>query len=333
MERTDHAQAREKAAEASSRRSRPELTSVVIVAADSGRILGDAVRSALDAGNAVEVIVVDNASTDGEPERVATSHASDARFTLLRNDRNLGFGTACNRGAAIASGDALLFQNPDCVIDRGTIEALRGISASEPSLGLVGIDVLTPDGISARGNRRRDPTLRRALTSMSGLSRFSNRCPALAGVEIEAPEARVSPDAPDGVLAVEHVDAVSGACLYLPRRVFDAIGGFDESYFLHVEDLDLCRRVRSAGFGVAIAPSLHAVHRQGTSSRHRPVFVSWHKHRSMWRYYETHEASSHAPLVSLLAWGGLWIHFALLVPFELARIGLRRIRGIKDASC
>ena len=104
---------------------------------------------------------------------------------------------------------------------------------------IVGIDVLTPDGISARGNRRRDPTLRRALTSMSGLSRFSNRCPALAGVEIDAPEARVSPDAPDGVLAVEHVDAVSGACLYLPRRVFDAIGGFDESYFLHVEDLDL----------------------------------------------------------------------------------------------
>ncbi|HVT31114.1 MAG TPA: glycosyltransferase family 2 protein [Rhodanobacteraceae bacterium] len=333
MERTEHVRARERAVEAPSRTSRPGLTSVVIVAADSGRILGDAVRSVLDAADAAEVIVVDNASTDGEPERVAAACAQDARFRLQRNDRNLGFGAACNRGAAAARGDALLFLNPDCVIERGTIEALRGISARDPSLGLVGIDVLTPGGISARGNRRRDPTLRRALMSMSGLARFSNRCAALAGVEIDTHEPRASSDTLGGDLAVERVDAVSGACLYLPRRVFDTVGGFDESYFLHAEDLDLCRRVRLAGFGVAIAPALHAVHMQGTSSRHRPVFVSWHKHRSMWRYYRRHEASSHALWVSLLTWCGLWAHFALLTPLQLASAGLHRMRGIKDASC
>jgi GT2 family glycosyltransferase len=333
LERTDHADAQERAAAIPLRIRRPGLTSVVIVAADSGGILGDAVRSALGAGDAIEVIVVDNASTDREPERVAAAHASDSRFKLLRNGRNLGFGTACNRGAAVAHGDSLLFLNPDCVVGQGTIEALGRISASDPSLGLLGVDVLTPDGKSARGNRRRDPTLRRALMSMSGLARFSNRCAALAGVEIEASESRASSNTLGGDPAVEHVDAVSGACLYVPRCVFDAIGGFDESYFLHVEDLDLCRRVRLAGFGVAIAPALHAVHMQGTSSRHRPVFVSWHKHRSMWRYYRSHEASSHAPWISLLTWCGLWMHFAVLAPFQLVHTGWRRLRATRDASC
>ena len=286
------------------------LTSVIIVAADSGPLLATSVATALASAVNVEVIVVDNASADGAPEHVASLHAADSRLRMLRNDRNIGFGPACNRGAALAQGDALMFLNPDCAIEPGTIGALRRIAAGDPAIGLLGIEILAPDGKPARGNRRREPTLRRALMTSSGLARFESRWPALAGIEM--PESAQP-------AAVEKLEAVSGACLFVPRRVFDAVGGFDEAYFLHVEDLDLCRRVRDAGYAVAIAHGVRAVHAQGASSRSRPVFVDWHKHRGMWRYFTRFDPAARALPIRALVAVGIWAHFALRVPLHLAR--------------
>jgi len=303
------------------------LTSVIVVAADSGPLLAESVAAALASSAPIEVIVVDNASADGEPDRVGALHAQDRRVRLLRHDRNLGFGPACNRGASIARGDALLFLNPDCMIEPDTIASLRSVSAQDPMPGLLGIEIVSPDCQPARGNRRRDPTLRRAVMTLSGLARFESRWPALAGVEMPASSARS---------AIENVEAVSGACLFLPRRVFDAVGGFDEGYFLHVEDLDLCRRVRDAGYTVAIAHALHAVHAQGGSSRHRPLFVAWHKHRGMWRYFRKFDPAARNLLLRLLVGLGIWAHFALSAPLILARrmmaASSRRSVQQKDAT-
>ena len=287
------------------------LTSVVIVAADSGPLLMASVAAALASNARVEVILVDNASADGEPERAKTAHAHDPRLRLLRHDDNIGFGPACNRGASIARGDALVFLNPDCTIEPDTIAVLRTIAADSGKLGVLGIEILSPDGKPARGNRRREPTLRRASMTFSGLAHLESRWPALGGVEMLALGKERRP--------VEIVDAVSGAFLFLPRSVFDEIGGFDEGYFLHVEDLDLCRRVRDAGYAIAIAHGPHAVHAQGGSSRHRPLFVAWHKHRGMWRYFRKFDPAARNPLASALAWAGIWTHFALIAPFQLAR--------------
>jgi GT2 family glycosyltransferase len=276
----------------------------------------------------IEVIIVDNASADGEPDRVGAMHAQDRRLHLLRHDRNFGFGPACNRGASIARGDALLFLNPDCMIEPDTIASLRAIAALDSTIGLLGIEIMSPDSRPARGNRRRDPTLRRSAITLSGLARFEARWPTLAGVEM--------PVMSSATPAIENVEAVSGACLFLPRPVFDEVGGFDEGYFLHVEDLDLCRRVRDAGYSVAIAHALHAVHAQGGSSRHRPLFVAWHKHRGMWRYFRKFDVAARNPLARPLVWLGIWAHFALSAALILARrvmgaSGNRSVQG-KDAT-
>src|SRR5690242_2574147 len=87
------------------------LTSIIVVAADSGPLLAESIAAALTSSAPIEVIIVDNASADGEPDRVTAMHAADRRVRLLHHDRNLGFGPACNRGASIARGDALLFLN------------------------------------------------------------------------------------------------------------------------------------------------------------------------------------------------------------------------------
>jgi GT2 family glycosyltransferase len=283
-------------------RARDELTSIVVVAADSGRALRESVDRALASTAAIELILVDNASQDDEPMRARERHAEDPRFAVIANDANHGFGPACNEGAAAASGDSLLFLNPDCFIEPDTIARLRVILARDPALGLLGVNVRTPEGVQARANRRRDPTFRRVLMTLCGLARFETRWPALAGVEM--------PPIPESQDDVERVDAVSGACMFVRRDAFERVGGFDEQYFLHVEDLDLCRRIREAGYAVAIAHAVHVVHAQGSSSAHRPLFVAMHKRRGMWRYFTKFDACARNPLARALVWFGLWLRFA-----------------------
>jgi GT2 family glycosyltransferase len=292
------------------------LTSVVVVAADSGPLLRSAVSSALASTARVEVILVDNASRDGEIERVRAAHADDARLRVLRNESNLGFGPACTRGAALASGDVLVFLNPDSELPADALATARTMLAASGDIGLLGVDVRNADGSSARGNRRRAPMLRRALMSMSGLARFELRWPALAGVEM--PDSAVEP------VPIEDVDAVSGACMILLRAVFERLQGFDEGYFLHVEDLDLCKRVRDAGYRVTLTHALHVRHMQGSSSRHRPVFVARHKHHGMWRYFNKFDPAARNPLLRALVWLGLWAHFAVSAPLLALKSALRK---------
>ena len=293
-----------------------ELTSVIVVAADSGPLLQACVDAVLASAPPLELILVDNASADGEVERAASRYERDARLRVLRNDTNLGFGPACNRGAAQARGDVFVFLNPDCVVGASTVADVRAALHTDPRIGVLGVTVLAPDGTPARGNRRHDPDVWRMAMSASGLSRFATRWPALGGVE------SVQSDTTTAV--TDTVDAISGACMTMPRSAFQRIGGFDEAYFLHAEDLDLCRRTRDAGLRVAIAPAIRVTHAQGSSSHRRPLFVARHKHRGLWRYFTKFDPAARNPLLRGLVWISLWAHFALQVPLLAVRGALLR---------
>jgi N-acetylglucosaminyl-diphospho-decaprenol L-rhamnosyltransferase len=277
------------------------LTSVVIVAADSGEDLAMCIDRVLAGTTPVEVVVSDNASCDGSVDAVARRWSDDARVRIVRNGANLGFGAGCNRGAAQARGDVLLFLNPDCLIEPDAIARLRGFMA--PDIGLLGAAIYGIDGKAEPASRRRDPFLRRAATSMLGLG----------GVNV-----------PEDAADVQLVEIVSGAAMLLPRAAFDAVGGFDEGYFLHCEDMDLCHRLRDAGLRVACANAVRIVHAKGTSSRARPFFVAYHKHRGMWRWFGKFDPAAHNPIVRALVWCGLWAHYALLAPlYAWARLKAR----------
>ena len=292
-----------------------ELTSIVVVVADSGGDALNCVEAALASTAAIELIVVDNASRDGVPEALACACAGDARVRLLRNGANLGFGAAVNRGAALAQGDALLVLNPDCRLAPDTVARLRAELAAQPRAGLVGAVVCGVDGRPDRNAFRRDPLLARALATFRARALGRGDAVPVGGVQIEGPLPATS-------VAVE---AVSGALMLLPKAVFDAVGGFDEGYFLHCEDLDLCRRVRDAGHAVLLAGGVRVLHAKGGSSRRRPLFVSWHKHRGMWRWFRRFDPAARHPLLVPLVWAGLWAHFALTAPW-LAWSGWRARR-------
>jgi N-acetylglucosaminyl-diphospho-decaprenol L-rhamnosyltransferase len=280
------------------------LTSVIITAADSGDDLVTCVERVATSTAPVEIIVSDNASVDGSVDTVQARWKDDERVHIVRNGANLGFGTACNRGAAISRGDVLLILNPDCLIERDTITLLRERLTSDPTIGVVGATIVDEQGHYEPASRRRDPFLGRALTTMFGLSRFESKSSSFDGANIAA----------HSESATEIVDAVSGALMMIPKSLFQRIDGFDEDYFLHCEDLDLCRRVRDAGSKVVCANDVRVVHAKGTSSRSRPVFVARHKHRGMWRWFTKFDPAARNPLLRGLVWCGLWAHFVVMSP-------------------
>ena len=293
------------------------LTTVVIVAADSGADLARGIAALLASTAPLEIVVSDNASRDGSVDAVAARWRDEPRVRIVRNGANLGFGAGCDRAATHAQGDALLLLNPDCCVEPDTLARLRALLDADASIGLIGARIVDDAGTVEPASRRRDPTLRRALCAMSGLARFETRWPALAGTNLPWRDAATAP-------ALEDVDAVSGALMLLRTDVFRRLGGFDEGYFLHCEDLDLCRRVRDAGLRVACANAVTVRHGKGTSSRARPFFVARHKHRGMWRWFRKFDPAARNPLLRALVWLGLWTHYALSAPrYALA---LRRAR-------
>ena len=282
--------------------------SVIVVSADSGPGLHDCVRRALASPAVREVLLIDNGSRDGVPEAIARAHEREPRLTVLFNHANLGFGPAVNRAAKRAAGQHLLILNPDCLLEPDTVPRLLASFDARPRTGLVGAVVCDAQGVPDPASHRRDPLLARALHTLSGRPG--------EGVNVES----AMPDH-----AVE-AEAVSGALMLVSRRVFDLLDGFDEGYFLHCEDLDLCRRVRDAGYRVVLAGDVRVLHGKGGSSRHRPVFVSRHKHRGMWRWFRKFDPAARNPLLAAAVWLGIWGHFLLLVPGQWWRVR-QRARG------
>ncbi len=277
------------------------VLSVIVVAADSGPELRECVHRILGCSLPLELILVDNASLDGVPPAIERAHQQEPRLKVIYSHRNLGFGPAVNLAARQASGHSLLILNPDCLPSEDDLRRLLALQAASPKAGLIGVVVCDAAGRPDPASWRRDPLLHRALNTL-----FGRRGDAVQ-IEQEIPA------------EVIEAEAISGALMLMTREMFERLGGFDENYFLHCEDLDLCRRVRDIGYKVLLAGDVRVEHGKGSSSRHRPVFVSRHKHRGMWRWFRSHDPAARNPLVAGVVWLGIWAHFLMQIPGQLWR--------------
>ena len=270
-----------------------DAIAVVVVSYQSATTLDQCLRQLRAADDVVEIRVVDNASRDGSVD-IAQRHAlADARVRFIANPDNPGFATACNQGARECHAPWLAFVNPDLMVEPQTLASLRNLGKP---LGdcLLGVEQVDEQGVADAAVRRRDPDFAAMLRNPGSGSRLAV--------------------AVDHSAALQQVQALSGALLLLPRVLFDRLGGWDAGYRLHAEDLDLCRRAREAGAVVAIANDLKVVHVRGVSSRSRPYFVEWHKHRGLWRYFRKFEAPSRSLPVRIGVWSAIWAHAALQLP-------------------
>ena len=264
---------------------------VVVVTHESGSTI-DTCLARLRAAQAVaEIRVVDNTSTDDTLSVVQRHALEDARVRFIANPDNPGFAVGCNQGVADSSAPWLAFVNPDLWVDA---DSLLRLQCHAEALGeaLLGAELVDEAGERDGAARRRDPDFAAMLRSPKSASQLAV--------------------AVDESMVVQTVDAVSGALMVMPRGLFERVCGFDEGYRLHAEDLDLCRRVRMAGGTVAVANDVRVVHVRGVSSRARPLFVEWHKHRGLWRYFRKFEAPQRGLFTRMGVWCAIWARFPLV---------------------
>lgn len=298
-------------------RSASDTVSVIIVNYNAGDCLRDCVSSAL--GQVDEVIVVDNDSTDGSVAQLEAVFADDQRLTVIRNRENLGFAAACNIGAKVSTGKSLLFLNPDCVLAPDSVNRLVRVLDEYPNVGMAGGLLLNPDGTEQAGGRRVVPTPWRAFVRASGLSHFSWRWPKLCTDFLLHNQ-----PLPAGPIEVE---AISGACMLMRRALFNEIGCWDERYFLHCEDLDLCMAVRSKGLNIMFVPDARIVHDKGGCSRSRPIFVEWHKHLGMIRFYRKYFRHQYPGVLLYLVCFGVWLQFSLVAMRHAGALAFGHLGG------
>ena len=273
-----------------------DAIAAIVVSHRSAATIDACLRHLRAAIDVAQIRVVDNGSDDGTMECVQRHAADDPRIHFVANPENPGFAVACNQGAGDSDAPWLAFVNPDLMVPADALARMRD-DARLLGEALVGADLVDEAGSHDPAARRRDPDFPAML-----------RNPAMRDLSVPATSE-----------PLQRVAAISGALMLLPRALFARIGGFDAGYRLHAEDLDLCRRVREAGAIVAIDNGVEAIHLRGVSSRSRPIFVEWHKHRGLWRYFRKFDADSHRLAARIAVFAMIWLRFPLATMRAIAR--------------
>jgi GT2 family glycosyltransferase len=258
----------------------PRVTAI-IVSFHTGAPLWECLRSVERDSAIGEVVVVNNGNPPEIEHELEKFVRSRDKFRLVGGHGNVGFAKACNQGAKAAHGQHLLFLNPDAVIDPGAVNALIACGEGREAPWLAGGLLLDVFGDEQRGARRGELTLWSAFVSFSGLAAIM---PKLGGKALAEKFADVHWEHSARPSEATPVPVVSGAFMLTPAAHFRRIGGFDEDYFLHVEDIDLCRRIGAAGGEVVFAPDARAKH-YGSTSRANRLWIEWQKGRGLDRYF------------------------------------------------
>ncbi len=244
--------------------------SVIVVSYNVRGFLGNLINSLNRALEEIdsEIIVVDNSSDDDSVEYLRKNFPD---VKLIENPHNVGFGRANNQGVKASTGEYLLLINPDAVVGENTIKEMMDFSLSHPDAGASSCKVLNADGTLQKTCRRGFPTPWVAFTKISGMSTIFPKSKLFGRYNLTY----LDPDE-------EHeVDAIGGSFMFIPRRVFEAVGGFDEDYFMYGEDIDLCYKIKNEGYKVYYTPRTTAIHFKGESTRRSSINQTYEFYRAM----------------------------------------------------
>ncbi len=241
---------------------------------------------------AFDIWVVDNHSRDNSVQMVKDSFPD---VHLIENDRNLGFPKANNQAVARSTSDYILLLNPDTIVRDGAIDKMVRFMDEHPDVGVSGCRVLNEDGSLQLACRRSIPTPRVAFYRLTGLSRLFPNSKTMARYNLTY----LDPNAP------HEVDAVSGAFLVIRRKVVDAIGVLDESFFIYGEDMDWCIRAKKAGWKVMYYPHAQIIHYKGVGCKTNNLKTTYEFYRAMVLFHRKHFAGECAWPTNLIIYIGI----------------------------
>lgn len=252
-------------------------------------------------GAAFEVVVVDNASSDGSVQMVRADFQD--RAILIANSSNIGFGAAHNQVMRIARGRYVFLMNPDArFLEHDGLARMIEHMDENPAVGILGPRILNPDG-TLQFSARRFPTMFAAAFRHTIWGRLfpDNRFVRKYLMTDWAHD------------MTAEVDWVSGAAMLVRRKMLDEIGVMDEGYFMYCEDVDLCRRAKTAGWKVVYLPLANVSHRIGAASDQNPIAMIRQHHNSMLRYFLKHNRLSVRVLLGPIVWIGLKLRMWALI--------------------
>jgi GT2 family glycosyltransferase len=250
----------------------------------------------------VEVIVVDNGSTDDSVTRIKQAHPD---VILIEAGRNLGFSAANNRALETARGDYLLFVNTDALLEPDCAQRLLDVMEACPKAAMVGPQLVNPDG-SAQTSYEAVPTLATETLNRSLLKRlFPSRYPGKNRL-LSAPEA---------------VEALIGAVMLVRRQALEQVGGFDEGFFFFLEETDLAVRLRDAGWEIMHDPSARAAHLQGATAKQYHAGARIEFNRSRYRFFVKHYGKNQARILKAVLVANLTLNVLLLGIAGLLTLG------------
>jgi GT2 family glycosyltransferase len=276
--------------------------SIVIICWNDWKVIENCLRSIYENTHKIEyeVIVSDNGSTDGSVEKIREQFPA---VRVVENRANLGFGKGNNAGIRQAGGDYVLILNPDTIIHNDALDRWIEFADRHPEAGAFGCRVHNPDGTYQRSGRP-FPTISRYLVAALGLRFLGHLQRPVLLDEYEGWKGDTE----------REVDWQSGACLMLRGELLRKLGGFDEQFFYQFEEVDLCRRVWSAGYRIRFTPEVSITHLGGQSVGRFPIRFALEVYRNGYRYFYKHYGSRGARqyrrVVLLKLWtrqGAYWL--------------------------
>jgi GT2 family glycosyltransferase len=292
------------------------LLSVLIVSFECRQELEACLRSIEQERDSLrlEVIVVDNASTD------RTVAAVSRRFPWVRlvaNAENVGFARGANQAMALARGAFFLLLNPDTVIPNGSFATALSTLSERPDVGMIGCKLVRPDGSFDHACKRGFPTIASSLYYFLGLGRLMPKSPRFAHYTAGG----LDPD------EVGLVDAVNGAFMLVRREAVEDVGRMDERFWLYAEDLDWCRRFWERDWKILYCPEAVVIHiKSASAGDHRSLKLNLAFHHSIWLFYGKYHAATHRRLTTLIVFAGIWTKFVVSVVRNAVRKTLRAFR-------
>jgi N-acetylglucosaminyl-diphospho-decaprenol L-rhamnosyltransferase len=276
----------------------PADLAVVVVNYNAGEYLARCVTSVVEAsGNlALDLLVVDNASRD-DSAGVAAARTTQVR--VIDNPTNRGLSAAWNQGARAVDAPWILFLNPDAEIRRGDLGAFVKAGKRRPDVALLGPMMRNPDGTIYESGRPFPDVLQAAGHAFLG--------PFAPGNRFTRAYRQTNWDRS----TEREVDWVSGAAMLIRRSAFEQVGGFDETFWLYGEELDLCTRLRDMGWKVLAWPGLEVLHEGGVSTGRSRRTHLMHS-QSIFRYYRKHRATGWREATLPLAWAALRVRAELV---------------------
>ncbi len=226
--------------------------------------------------HSIELIVVDNASSDGSPEAVKENYPE---AILIQNETNLGFAKANNIGLQKSKGQYLYLINSDVEVLEGTIDRLHDFMGANPQIGMAGPRILYPDE-TLQVTCRKFPSL------------WNNFCSAVGLNKIFPSNDLVSSDQMFyfNHETIRSVDVLAGCFLSVRREAMNKVGLFDERFFIYSEDIDWCKRFWNADWEIVFFPEAEAIHYGGGSSSNSPLRFSLERERAMIQYWQKHHS-------------------------------------------